>query len=246
TNPASMIYIRLKAKACDEIGILNESKYLDENISMDELLQIIDELNNDDDVDGILLQLPLPTGLDEKLALLKIDPSKDVDGLHYENLGKLFMGIDGFIPCTPLGVMELLNRSNVVIEGKNAVVVGRSNLVGKPIASLLEKSNATVSLCHSRTKNLAYYTKSADILIVAAGKPNFITGDMVKPNSIVIDVGINKLDGKLVGDVHFSDVVDKVKLVTPVPGGVGPMTIAMLMKNTVFSHCKRHNLEFHF
>ncbi|RMG33931.1 MAG: bifunctional methylenetetrahydrofolate dehydrogenase/methenyltetrahydrofolate cyclohydrolase FolD [Methanobacteriota archaeon] len=232
-DPASQIYVNMKQKRASEIGIRTNVIRLPKDTTQDRLHDVIQELNLASEVDGILLQLPLPQHLDANLAISLINPEKDVDGLNYINSGKLHMGLRGFNPCTPLGVIELLERSQVNIEGSDAVVVGRSNLVGKPLARLLEQKNATVTLCHSKTKNLKHYTRFADIVVSAVGKPNTITADMVKDGCVVIDVGITRTPSGLKGDVDFDMVVLKASKITPVPGGVGPMTIAMLMKNTV-------------
>ena len=233
-NPASKVYVANKKKACEALGIDSYEYLLPEDTTREELLSLIDKLNSDDKVDGILVQLPLPRHLDEKEVINAISPAKDVDAFHPVNVGKIMIGDYIFAPCTPQGIIELLERSNIDIEGKNCVVIGRSNIVGKPMSMLLLHKNATVTICHSRTKNLSEVTKGADILIAAVGRANFVTADMVKEGAVVIDVGINRLEnGKLCGDVDFDDVVDRVSAITPVPGGVGPMTIAMLMNNCV-------------
>ena len=233
-DPASKIYVRNKNKACNEIGIEYEEHLLPENTTMEELLALIDELNNDKSINGVLLQSPLPKHLDINEAFKKIDYRKDVDGFNPVNVGKLVIGEDCFISCTPFGVMKMLEEYGIEIEGKNAVVVGRSNIVGKPLAQCLLAKNATVTICHSKTKNIAEITKTADILISAVGKTNMVTADMVKDGAVVIDVGMNRNEaGKLVGDVDFENVKQKVSYITPVPGGVGPMTIAMLMNNVI-------------
>ena len=234
TDPASCVYVNNKKKACEYIGIRSLSYELPESISEEELLSLLDELNEREDVNGILVQLPLPGHLEEEKILNRIDPGKDVDGFHPMNVGDLCIGKKGFVSCTPAGVIELLKRSNISIEGKKCVVVGRSNIVGKPMALLLLRENATVTIAHSRTKDLQAVTKEADILVVAVGKPKMITADYVKEGAVVIDVGIHRdANNKLCGDVDFEDVVEKCSAITPVPGGVGPMTIAMLMKNVV-------------
>ena len=233
-DPASSVYVNNKKKACAYIGIESLSYELEENISQDELLAIIDELNHNDMVNGILVQLPLPKHIDEEAVIKAIVPNKDVDGFHPETVGNMCIGSKGFLPCTPAGVIQLLKRSNIEIEGKECVVIGRSNIVGKPMALLLLHENGTVTITHSRTKDLKEITKRADILVAAIGKPKFITAEYVKEGAVVIDVGIHRnADNKLCGDVDFDDVVDKVSAITPVPGGVGPMTIAMLMNNCV-------------
>ena len=233
-DSASAVYVRNKSKACNEIGIEFEEFLLPENTTREELLGLIEKINNRKDVDGILLQSPIPKHLDIREAFNAIDYKKDVDGFHPINVGKLAIGEDCFISCTPAGVMKMLEEYNIEIEGKHAVVIGRSNIVGKPLAQCLLNKNATVTTCHSRTRNLKEMTKQADILVAAIGKPKFVTEDMVKDNAVVIDVGINRNEeGKLVGDVDYQNVEKKVSYITPVPGGVGPMTIAMLMTNVV-------------
>ena len=233
-NPASAVYVRNKHKACLDVGMTSYEIKFDANISEAELLSKIDELNSDNRVDGILVQLPLPKTIDEQKVINRISPTKDVDAFHPENVGKIMIGNYTFLPCTPAGIVELLKHYNVEIEGKSCVVVGRSNIVGKPMAHLLLERNGTVTVCHSRTKNLAQITKSADILVVAIGKSEFLTADMVKPGAVVIDVGINRRDdGTLSGDVKFDEVEKLASKITPVPGGVGPMTITMLLKNTL-------------
>ena len=232
-DPASAVYVKNKNKTCKNIGFQSFEHILPENTSEDKLLNLINELNNDDQVNGILVQLPLPSHISSKKILVSINPQKDVDGFHLENVGRLVTGNALFKPCTPAGIIKLLDEYKIEIEGKNAVIIGRSNIVGKPVSFLLLERNATVTICHSRTKDLPSITRSADILIAAIGKPNFVSLDMVKINSVVIDVGINRLDGKLVGDVDFASVSKQASLITPVPGGVGPMTIAMLMENTL-------------
>lgn len=239
-DKASQTYVNSKEKACNACEIYSVKKVLDKNISENELLNLIDELNQDDKIHGILVQLPLPKHIDTNKILEKIDPKKDVDGFHAINVGKLVSGLDGFVPCTPLGVMRLLKEYNIEVAGKNAVVIGRSNIVGKPMANLLLNASATVTITHSKTKNLEFYTKNADIIVVAIGKPNFLKADMIKEDAVVIDVGINRLDdGRLVGDADFEDIAPKCSFITPVPGGVGPMTIAMLLNNTITS-AKNH------
>lgn len=218
---------------CTELGMHSEKFALPEDTTQDELLELVEKLNNDDKIHGILVQLPLPKHLDEKAVINTIRPEKDVDAFHPVNVGKIMIGDYDFVPCTPAGIMELIAESGVEVEGKTCVVVGRSNIVGKPMSMLLLHKNGTVTTCHSRTKNLAEVVKTADILVAAVGKANFITADMVKPGAVVIDVGMNRLeDGRLVGDVDFEGVEKVAGAITPVPGGVGPMTIAMLMKNT--------------
>ncbi len=235
-NPASHLYVSMKKKACQYVGIESISVQLPEDISEEKLIDEVERLNRDERVDGILVQLPLPKHIDTNKILSLIDPSKDVDGFHPENVGKIVTGLDGFAPCTPLGIVRLLEKYEIDPEGKNVVVVGASNIVGKPIASLLLNLNATVEVCHIYTKNLKEHTLKADILVVAVGKENLITADMVKDGVVVVDVGINKRDdGKIVGDVDFENVSKKASYITPVPGGVGPMTIAMLLENTIKS-----------
>lgn len=233
-DKASKIYVKNKSKACEEIGIEYEEFIMDANISMDELLNLIEKLNNRADIHGILLQSPIPKNLDINQAFNKISHKKDVDGFNPINVGKLVIGQDCFISCTPFGVIKMLEEYGIEIEGKNAVVVGRSNIVGKPLAQCLLSKNATVTVCHSRTQNIAEITSKADILVAALGKPKFIRDNMVKDGAVVIDVGINRNEeGKIVGDVDFETVCQKASYITPVPGGVGPMTIAMLMTNVI-------------
>jgi len=234
SDPASSIYVRNKKKACEEIGIKSLSYELPEETSQEELINLIRELNQRPDVNGILVQLPLPGHIDEETIIRTISPEKDVDGFHPLNVGRLSLGQKGMVSCTPAGVVQLLKRYNIPIEGKECVIVGRSNIVGKPMAMLMLKENATVTVCHSRTKNLAEVTGRADILIVAMGKPKFITREYVKEGAVVIDVGIHRDENnRICGDVDYDDVAEKVSAITPVPGGVGPMTIAMLMHNCV-------------
>ena len=233
-DPASSVYVNNKKKACAYIGIESLSYELEETISQEALLDIIEELNYNEQVNGILVQLPLPKHIDEEAVIQAIVPEKDVDGFHPETFGNMCIGSKGFLPCTPAGVIQLLKRSDIEIEGKECVVVGRSNIVGKPMAILLLRENGTVTITHSRTKDLKEVTKRADILVAAIGKPKFITADYIKEGAVVIDVGIHRNENnKLCGDVDFDDVIDKVSAITPVPGGVGPMTIAMLMNNCV-------------
>lgn len=235
-NPASKIYVNNKKKSCEELGIKSLEYALSGETTEEELLSVIDELNNNEEVDGILCQLPLPSHICEKNIINAISPEKDVDAFHPENVGHIMIGDYTFLPCTPAGVMEILKEYEIDVAGKNCVVVGRSNIVGKPMTMLLLKENATVTVCHSRTKDLASFTKNADVLVSAVGKPCLITADMVKENAVVVDVAINRLEsGKLCGDVDFENVKEKASFITPVPGGVGPMTIATLMKNTVTS-----------
>ena len=234
SDPASQVYVRNKNKACEEVGFYSEMYTLPEETSMEELLGLIDQLNHSPQIHGILVQLPLPKHLDEEKVILAINPEKDVDAFHPVNVGKIMIGNHSFLPCTPAGVMELLSRSGIDVTGKECVVIGRSNIVGKPQAMLLLHANGTVTVCHSRTKNLAEICARADILVSAIGKAKFVTPDMVKEGAVVIDVGINRDEnGKLCGDVDFENVAPKTSFITPVPGGVGPMTITMLMKNTL-------------
>lgn len=233
-DPASRVYVNNKKKACEELGILSEEYALSAETKEEELLALIDKLNADKKISGILVQLPLPKGIDEEKVINRINPKKDVDAFHPANVGKIMIGNYDFVPCTPAGVMELIKESGIDISGKECVIVGRSNIVGKPMSMLLLHQNGTVTVCHSKTKDLKEVTKRADILVVAVGRPEFITGDMIKEGAVVIDVGINRLENKkLVGDVHFESAEKVASAITPVPGGVGPMTIAMLMKNTL-------------
>lgn len=233
-DPASRVYVNNKKKACEFCGIQSFEYALPEKTTMEQLLELIDTLNGDENVNGILVQLPLPKQLDEKEVIARISPEKDVDAFHEQNVGKIMIGNYSFLPCTPSGCMDLIHSTGVEVSGKECVVIGRSNIVGKPMAMLLLHENGTVTICHSRTKNLAEVCSRADILVAAVGKPNFVTADMVKEGAVVIDVGINRLpDGKLCGDVKFDEVSEKAGWITPVPGGVGPMTIATLMKNTL-------------
>ena len=233
-DPASQVYVRNKRRACEEVGFYSEAYELPAETTQEELNELVDKLNNNDKIHGILCQLPLPKHLDENEVILRIDPKKDVDAFHPVNVGRIMIGDYSFLPCTPAGVMALLERSGIEISGKECVVVGRSNIVGKPQAMLLLHANGTVTVCHSRTKNLAEVCRRADILVAAIGKADFFTGDMVKEGAVVIDVGMNRRpDGKLTGDVDFASVEPKASYITPVPGGVGPMTITMLMQNTL-------------
>lgn len=235
-NPASRVYVNSKKKKCAELGIYSEEHALAETAAEAELLGLVDRLNNDPKIDGILVQLPLPGHLNEQLILDRISPDKDVDGFHPVSVGKMLIGLPGFLPCTPAGVMELIKETGVSVAGKECVVVGRSNIVGKPQAVLLLREHGTVTVCHSRTRDLGEVCRRADILVVAVGKAEMITGEMVKPGAVVIDVGMNRnAAGKLVGDVQFDTAAQVAGWITPVPGGVGPMTIAMLMRNTVES-----------
>lgn len=233
-DPASRVYVRNKHRACEEVGIRSDVHALPADTSEAELLALVAGLNADPTVNGILVQLPLPKHLDEEKVILAIDPAKDVDAFHPVNVGKIMIGNFTFAPCTPAGVMELLRHYNIPVAGKHCVIIGRSNIVGKPQAMLMLKENATVTVCHSRTVGLADITRTADILVAAVGRPGFVTADMVRDGAVVIDVGINRTaDGKLCGDVDFAAVSEKASYITPVPGGVGPMTITMLLKNTL-------------
>lgn len=235
-DAASSVYVNNKKKACEFIGIESLAYELSADTTEEKLVELVKELNTRDDVNGILVQLPLPKHINEDLIIKTIDPKKDVDGFHPMNVGALNIGQPGFVSCTPAGIIQLLKRSNIEIEGKECVVLGRSNIVGKPMAALLLKENGTVTICHSRTKDLKEVTKRADILVVAIGKPKFITKEYIKEGAVVIDVGIHRNENnKLCGDVDYEDVIDVVSAITPVPGGVGPMTIAMLMNNCVES-----------
>ncbi|MEA3423211.1 MAG: bifunctional methylenetetrahydrofolate dehydrogenase/methenyltetrahydrofolate cyclohydrolase FolD [Bacillota bacterium] len=238
-DPASKTYVNSKEKNAEKLGLYSVKHQLEEKVSEEQLLKLIDDLNNDSKIHGILVQLPLPNHIDSKKVLNKISVEKDVDGFHPENVGKMIVGDKAFLPCTPNGVIKILEYENVEITGKHAVIIGRSNIVGKPMAALLLERNATVTVCHSKTKNLSEIVNLADIVIAAVGRPNFVKADMVKNGAIVIDVGINRVDGKLIGDVEFDSVKEKASLITPVPGGVGPMTIAMLMYNTIESAKRR-------
>ncbi|MDR2635582.1 MAG: bifunctional methylenetetrahydrofolate dehydrogenase/methenyltetrahydrofolate cyclohydrolase FolD [Campylobacteraceae bacterium] len=233
-DPASQSYVKMKEKACDKAGIYSILHKMPSSISEEKILEIIAMMNKNSNIDGILVQLPLPRHVNQTKIIEAIDPAKDVDGFHPFNVGRLVAGLEGFVPCTPLGVMRLLNRYNIDVKGLNACVVGASNIVGKPMMNLLLNAFATVDICHIYTKDLASHTKKADLLIVGVGKAGLITEDMVKDGAIVIDIGINHLqNGKLVGDVDFENVAPKCSFITPVPGGVGPMTIAMLLENTI-------------
>lgn len=252
-DPASISYVTGKKRACDEVGILSKSYELDENTSEEELLQLVETLNGDDEINGILVQLPLPKHIDELKVINAITPSKDVDGFHPVSIGNMMIGVDTFLPCTPYGIIKLLEREGVETEGREVVVVGRSNTVGAPVANMLFKKsnpgNATVTVCHTRTKNLKEHCLKADILIAAAGKAHMISGDMIKAGATVIDVGVNRVEDstkkrgfRLVGDVNFDEAIEVADKITPVPGGVGPMTITMLMYNTVESVKRKNSL----
>ena len=242
-NPASQVYVRNKHKACGEVGMYSEVIEMPGDTTQETLLAKIAELNDDDKIDGILVQLPLPKHIDEEKVIHAIRPDKDVDAFHPVNTGKIMIGNPDFLPCTPAGVMVMLKKTGIDITGKNCVVVGRSNIVGKPMAMLLLGANGTVTVCHSKTKDLASVTREADILVVAIGRADFITGDMVKEGAVVIDVGMNRReDGKLTGDVDFASASERASYITPVPGGVGPMTITMLLQNTLTASKLHHNL----
>lgn len=243
-NPASKVYVNNKKKACEACGITSLEYALPELTSERELLDLIGTLNRDDAVDGILCQLPLPKHISEEKVIEAISPEKDVDGFHPVNVGKMLTGGDGFLPCTPAGLIEMLKYENIPIEGKRCVVIGRSNIVGKPAAILMQRENATVTVCHSKTRELKEILLQADIIVASVGKPHFLTADMVKPGAVVLDVGINRLPDKtLVGDAEFAEVAEVASYITPVPGGVGPMTVAMLMQNTVKAAKRRAALR---
>ena len=252
-DPASQVYVRNKGRACEQVGIRSDTYRFPADYPEEELLGLISKLNDDPEVHGILVQLPLPKHIDEEKVLYTIDPDKDVDGFHPVNVGKLMIGKPGFLPCTPHGIQQLLLRSGIEIEGKHVVVVGRSNIVGKPVAMILVQkqkgANATVTICHTGTKDLGYHTRQADILIVAAGRPKTVTADMVKEGAVVVDVGVNRVEDpsskrgyRLVGDVDFDSVKEKASAITPVPGGVGPMTITMLLRNTIDAAKRAHGI----
>jgi len=241
-DPASKVYVRNKERACEECGFYSEKYALPEETTQEELLGLIDELNHNPHIDGILCQLPVPKHINEQAIIDAISPEKDVDAFHPINVGKIMVGNFDFLPCTPAGVMQLLEEYDIDPNGKNCVVIGRSNIVGKPMAMLLLHKNGTVTICHSRTKNLKEVCAQADILVAAVGKADFVTADMVKEGAVVIDVGMNRKDGKLCGDVAFDEVNEKASYLTPVPGGVGPMTITMLMKNTLKAAKLQHNI----
>ena len=241
-DPASKVYVANKKKACEALGIISEEYALPESTTEEELLELINILNNKKSINGILCQLPLPRHLDEKLIINSILPEKDVDAFHPHNVGRIMIGDYDFVPCTPAGIMEMLEYEGIEVEGKHCVVIGRSNIVGKPMNMLLLHKNGTVTICHSKTKNLKEICKTADILVAAVGRAGFVTEDMVKEGAVVIDVGINRVDGKLYGDVDYENVKDKTSAITPVPGGVGPMTIAMLMQNTLTAAKRQNNI----
>ncbi|AJS57945.1 bifunctional methylenetetrahydrofolate dehydrogenase/methenyltetrahydrofolate cyclohydrolase FolD [Paenibacillus sp. IHBB 10380] len=242
-DPASQVYVRNKEKACHDLGYYSEVHRLDSQTSQEELLALVDKLNAQANINGILVQLPLPSHIEEKAIINAIAVEKDVDGFHPINVGNLVIGDDSLLPCTPAGVIELIKRAGVEMSGKHAVVIGRSNIVGKPVSLLLQRENATVTMCHSRTANMAEIARQADILVVAIGRANFIDASFVKPGAVVIDVGMNRLpNGKLAGDVDFESVKEVSGPITPVPGGVGPMTITMLMQNTLIAAKRHHGL----
>ncbi len=242
-DPASKVYVSNKKKACEKAGIISVEYALPATTTQSELLALIDKLNNDPKINGILVQLPLPKGLDEREVINAISPFKDVDAFHPENVGKIMIGEYSFLPCTPAGIVILLEKYNVDISGKHCVIIGRSNIVGKPMAMLMLQKNATVTICHSKTADLKGICKQADIIIAAVGRPKFVTADMVKDDAVVIDVGINRdTDNKLCGDVDFDAVKDNVSLITPVPGGVGPMTVTVLLKNTIKAAILQNNI----
>lgn len=242
-DPASRVYVNNKKKACEEVGFNSYEYALPAETTEEELLALVDKLNKDDKINGILVQLPVPKHINETAIINAISPDKDVDAFHPVNVGKIMIGDYAFLPCTPAGVMELIDSTGVEIAGKSCVVIGRSNIVGKPMSMLLLHRSGTVTICHSKTKNLKEICANADILVAAVGRPNFVTGDMVKEGAVVIDVGINRLEnGKLCGDVNYEEAEKKAAFITPVPGGVGPMTIAMLMKNTLTSAMIKNNL----
>ena len=238
SDPASQVYVSYKEKACERVGIESRVIDLPDDISREELLEEVERLNNDVEVDGILVQLPLPDSIEEEEEIIKaVKPEKDVDGFHPFNVGELTIDGTSLSPCTPKGIMKLLSSYNIDLEGKDAVVIGRSNIVGKPLSTMLMRENATVTVCHSRTEDLGAHTRRADLLAVAIGEPEYITRDMVKEGAVVVDIGTNRTENGVVGDVDFDDVIDKVEAITPVPGGVGPMTIATLLENTLIA-CK--------
>lgn len=234
-DPASSIYVRNKKRACEQTGIISFSYHLDENTTQEKIISLIDELNAHNEVDGILVQLPLPSHLVEEEILVRIDPKKDVDGFHPYNLGRLLMGDPTLVPCTPTGIMYMLDEYGVDLDGKDAIIIGRSNIVGKPMAILLMMRHATITICHSHTRDLPDRVKSSDIVVAATGRPHMVKGDWIKDGAVVIDVGISRTDAGLVGDVEFEEALKHASLITPVPGGVGPMTITMLLENTLIA-----------
>ncbi|CAM3292162.1 MULTISPECIES: bifunctional methylenetetrahydrofolate dehydrogenase/methenyltetrahydrofolate cyclohydrolase FolD [Saccharibacillus] len=243
-DPASQVYVRNKAKACEDLGYHSEVHRLESDTSEEDLLALVHKLNEQENINGILVQLPLPKHIEEKAVINAISPEKDVDGFHPINVGNLMIGDDSLLPCTPAGVIELIKHTGIEMSGKHAVVIGRSNIVGKPVSLLLQRENATVTMCHSRTANMKELTRQADILVVAVGRANFVDASYIKPGAVVIDVGINRLEtGKLAGDVDFESASSVSGPITPVPGGVGPMTITMLMKNTLLAAKRAHGLS---
>ncbi len=242
-DPASKVYVANKKKACEALGIISEEYALPESTTQEELLSLVNELNNKKSINGILCQLPLPKHLDEKIIINSILPQKDVDAFHPHNVGRIMIGDYDFVPCTPAGIMEMLAYENIEVEGKTCVVIGRSNIVGKPMGMLLLHKNGTVTICHSKTGNLKEICREADILVAAVGRPKFVTEDMVKEGAVVIDVGIHRTENGLCGDVDFDNVSGKTAAITPVPGGVGPMTIAMLMQNTLTAAKRQNNID---
>ncbi|OWA37037.1 bifunctional methylenetetrahydrofolate dehydrogenase/methenyltetrahydrofolate cyclohydrolase [Saccharibacillus sp. O16] len=243
-DPASQVYVRNKAKACEDLGYYSEVHRLEADTTQENLLALVNQLNEQENINGILVQLPLPSQIEEKAIINAISPEKDVDGFHPVNVGNLVIGDDSLLPCTPAGVIELIKHTGIEMSGKHAVVIGRSNIVGKPVSLLLQRENATVTMCHSRTANMKELTRQADILVVAVGRANFVDASYIKPGAVVIDVGINRLEsGKLAGDVDFESASSVSGPITPVPGGVGPMTITMLMKNTLVAAKRAHGLS---
>ena len=238
-DPASQVYVRNKIRSCGETGITSKQYLLPDSTTEEELISLVKELNSDENIDGILVQLPLPKGINERAVIETIVPEKDVDAFHPVNVGKMFLGLDSFAPWTPSGIIRLLDEYNVEIKGKNCVVIGRSNIVGKPMAMLLLGRHGTVPVCHSKTPDISVYTKNADIVVVAVGKANVVTGGMIKEGAVVVDVGMNRVDGKLCGDCEYESCAAKASYITPVPGGVGPMTIAMLLTNTLKAYSDR-------
>jgi len=238
-NPASSVYVNIKSIACEETGIKDIKYNFEKDVSEKEIIELIKKLNKNPDIHGILVQLPLPEHINTYNVIDAIEPKKDVDGFHFVNTGNLFINRENLVPCTPKGIIRMLEEEKIELKGKHAVVVGRSNIVGKPIAMMLVNRDATVTICHRHTKDLGYYTKQADILVVAVGKPKLITTDIIKKGAVVVDVGINRVNGKIVGDVDFENVKKKASYITPVPGGVGPMTVAMLMENTYMAFNKK-------
>lgn len=241
-DEASKVYVRNKKIACEQCGIINHEYVMSGDTTQEQLLEKVKELNENSNINGILIQFPLPKHINEQEIIENIDPNKDVDAFHSANVHKIVKGNFDFLPCTPSGIIALLEENNVEIKGKKAVIIGRSDIVGKPMAMLLMHKNATVTICHSKTKNIEEHTKNADIIVVAIGKPNFLTQEMVADNAVVIDVGINRVDGKLCGDADFKNIAEKCSFITPVPGGVGPMTVTTLMQNTIKAYKIQNNL----